>query len=125
MRRHHESGLEVARWLEAHPKVARVRHPAFDPVGDLEFYSSLFSIELAPGVDIERFCDSLELFHLGVSWGGYESLVFPAEVGLGQAGGANSLRDFGVSDRLVRLHVGLEEPQDLIRDLDRAFAKAT
>jgi cystathionine beta-lyase/cystathionine gamma-synthase len=125
MRRHHESGLEVARWLAARPQVVRVRHPAFDPACRLERYGSLFSIELAQKVDVARFCDRLALFHLGVSWGGYESLVFPALAGLGQSGGPNALRDFGISDRLVRLHVGLEEPADLIADLDQAFDQAT
>jgi cystathionine beta-lyase/cystathionine gamma-synthase len=125
MRRHRESGLEIARWLAARAEVVCVRHPAFEPGCRLEGCSSLFAIELAPDVDIARFCDRLRLFHLGVSWGGYESLVFPALVGLGQSGGPNALRDFGVSDRLVRLHVGLEEAADLIADLDRAFDDAT
>jgi cystathionine beta-lyase/cystathionine gamma-synthase len=102
-----------------------VRHPALDPACRLERCSSLFSIELAREVDIARFCDRLVLFRLGVSWGGYESLVFPAVAGLGQSGGPNALRDFGISDRLVRLHVGLEEPADLIADLDRALDQAT
>jgi cystathionine beta-lyase/cystathionine gamma-synthase len=125
MRRHHESGLEVARWLAARAEVVRVRHPAFDPACRLERYSSLFAVELAPEVDIARFCDRLRLFHLGVSWGGYESLVFPALVGLGQSGGPTALRDFGISDRLVRLHVGLEEAADLIADLEQALDEAT
>jgi cystathionine beta-lyase/cystathionine gamma-synthase len=66
------------------------------------------------------------MFKLGVSWGGHESLAFPAEVGLQQAGGINSMRDFGVSPRLVRLHIGLEEVEDLWADLQQALtASAT
>lgn len=87
-------------------------------------WSGLFSFEVAPSVDIPVLCDRLNLFRLGVSWGGHESLVFPAQVGLVQAGPANALVAFGVSPRLVRLHVGLEEPADLIADLESALTAA-
>jgi cystathionine beta-lyase/cystathionine gamma-synthase len=125
MRRHQESGLEVARWLARHPLVTRVRHPGLHRTGGLAGYASLFSLEFDAAVDIPRFCDGLRLFRLGVSWGGHESLAFPAMAGLRQTGGANAPAAFGVSPRLVRLHVGLEEPTDLIADLDRAIRLAT
>jgi cystathionine beta-lyase/cystathionine gamma-synthase len=125
MRRHQESGLEVARWLAGHPLVTRVRHPGLRGAQGLAGYASLFSLELDEAVDIPRFCDGLRLFRLGVSWGGHESLVFPAMAGLQQTGGANAPAAFGVSPRLVRLHVGLEEPADLRADLDRAIRLAT
>jgi len=124
LKRQEAAALEVAQWLDARPEVVRVNHPALQQAQGLAGTSSLFSIELAPEVDITRFCDSLRLFRLGVSWGGHESLVFPAAVGLRQAGEHNSLVDFGVSPRLVRLHVGLEAPADLIADLDGALAAA-
>lgn len=124
MRQHEESALEVARWLEAHPLVERVHHPGLNRPKGLSGSSALFSVELASGVDIARFCDGLGLFRLGVSWGGHESLVFPAMVGLEQAGEANSLVDFGVPPRLVRLHVGLEAPADLVADLSQALTRA-
>jgi cystathionine beta-lyase/cystathionine gamma-synthase len=124
LQRHHESGLAVARFLAEHRLVTRVRHPAIEGAAGLDGCSGLFAIELAPALDIPRFCDALRLFRLGVSWGGHESLVFPAMIGLRQAVGANPLVEFGVPDRLVRLHVGLEAPDALIADLDRALALA-
>jgi cystathionine beta-lyase/cystathionine gamma-synthase len=125
MRRHHESGLAIADRLAGHPAVLRVLHPAFanEPGrATLSGWSGLFAIELADSVSIRAFCDALRLFKLGVSWGGHESLAFPAEVGLQQAGGINSMRDFGVPPRLVRLHVGLEDVEDLWADLQQALA---
>ncbi|HEX6016457.1 MAG TPA: PLP-dependent transferase [Geminicoccaceae bacterium] len=126
MRRHQESGLEVARWLAAHPLVTGVHHPGLrEARSGLAGYASLFSLKFDAAVDIPRFCDGLRLFRLGVSWGGHESLAFPAMAGLQQTGGANAPAAFGVSPRLVRLHIGLEEPADLIADLDRAIRLAT
>ena len=125
MRRHQESGLVIADRLAGHPAVLRVLHPAFanEPGrATLSGWSGLFAIELAESVSIRAFCDALRLFKLGVSWGGHESLAFPAEVGLQQAGGINSMRDFGVPSRLVRLHVGLEDVEALWADLQQALA---
>jgi cystathionine beta-lyase/cystathionine gamma-synthase len=64
------------------------------------------------------------MFRLGVSWGGHESLAFPTEISWQQAGGVNAMVEFGVSPRLVRFHVGLEDVDDLWRDLDQAFERA-
>lgn len=125
LERQQASALHVAHWLMARPEVTRVNHPALDQAKGLAGTTSLFSIELDERIDITRFCDHLRLFRLGVSWGGHESLVFPAAVGLRQAGEHNSLVDFGVSPRLVRLHVGLEAPGDLISDLDAALGAAS
>jgi cystathionine beta-lyase/cystathionine gamma-synthase len=125
MRAHEQRGLAVARWLRDRPEVVRLRHPAIDGKVDgtqLAGTSGLFSFELRPGLSVERLVDALRLFRLGVSWGGHESLVFPAEITHRQAGGANSARDFGVSPRTVRLHVGLEGAEDLRRDLEGALA---
>ncbi|MGF1475994.1 MAG: PLP-dependent transferase [Geminicoccaceae bacterium] len=125
MAQHQTSALAIAQGLGDHPKVTNIHHPglASEP-NQLVGTSGLFSIELASGVDVALFCDRLRLFRLGVSWGGHESLVFPAMVGLRQAGEHNSLRDFGISERLVRLSVGLEEPNDLIADLEQALTDA-
>jgi cystathionine beta-lyase/cystathionine gamma-synthase len=91
----------------------------------LSGYGSLFSIEVDESVHIPSFCDALSLFRLGVSWGGYESLVVPAEIARDQAGEFNSARDFGVPPRMIRLFVGLEDPDDLWNDLQQAFQSAT
>jgi cystathionine beta-lyase/cystathionine gamma-synthase len=127
MRSQEERGLAVARRLAEHPRVERVLHPALLGRVDgrqLRGSSSLFSVELDGAVDVRRFCDALRLFRLGVSWGGHESLVVPAAVALEQAAGPNSVHDFGVGPRVVRLHVGLERVEDLVADLEGALATA-
>lgn len=128
MRAHERNATAVATALREHPRVTRVLHPALDGTvdgGQLTGSSGLFSLEVDGSTDVERFCDALRLFKLGVSWGGHESLVMPAAVVHEQAAaGPNSAIDFGVSPRTVRLHVGLEATQDLIDDLTRALAGA-
>jgi cystathionine beta-lyase/cystathionine gamma-synthase len=90
----------------------------------LRGYGGLLSIELDDSIEISTFCDALSVFRLGVSWGGYESLAMPANVSINQAGEHNPAVDFGVSPRMIRLFVGLEEPEDLWADLQQAFAVA-
>lgn len=115
--------LKVARWLQCRPEVERVLHPALpDAPGhqlwrrDFTGSASVFSFILTPDWSVERvarFVDSLQLFSLGFSWGGASSLVmaYPElDRNFGQATG-----------RLVRLNIGLEEPDDLIADLYRSF----
>jgi cystathionine beta-lyase/cystathionine gamma-synthase len=123
---HESSALVLARRLAEHPKVTAVHHPALAgplPEG-LTGTSGLFSFEVDASIDIPALCDGLELFHLGVSWGGHESLVIPAMVSRAQAAGPNSSLDFDVSPRMVRLHIGLEGTEalwsDLVRGLDTA-----
>jgi len=119
--RHHENGLAVARWLATQPEVARVIHPALPgcPGHDLwarDFAgaSGLFGFVLNGGDDAARaaLIDGLELFGIGFSWGGFESLVIPAD--------PEKLRSavpWTAEGPLIRLHVGLEDPDDLIADL--------
>jgi cystathionine beta-lyase/cystathionine gamma-synthase len=126
MRRHHESGLLIAERLAAHPRIRRVHHPLREAVGSsagaLEGASGLFSFELDGDKEaVRRFCNALELFKLGVSWGGHESLAFPAAAGLVQAGAHNPLAFFRVAPETIRLHIGLEGPEDLWSDLTRAL----
>ncbi len=124
MARHHESGLAIAHRLAEHGQVHRVHHPLLgeqDPA-TLSGASGLFSIEVERDkAGIARFCDALRLFKLGVSWGGHESLVFPAAAGLLQKGDANPLAFFDVPPGTIRLHIGLEDPQDLWSDLQQAL----
>jgi len=124
LHRHEESGLEVAKWLAAHPRVGTLLHPAFDDCPghalwkrDFGGSSGLFAFALkdADRAARDAFVDRLKLFGLGYSWGGFESLVVPAD----PVRTATS-PDFG--GPLVRLHVGLEDPADLIADLDQALA---
>ena len=124
MRRHAETAGLIAARLATLPEVVRVHAPGPGTVPGLEGRSGLLSVEFDETVDIPRFCDALHLFSLGVSWGGFESLAFPALAGLRQAGGTNSLQRFGVSPQLVRLSLGLEDAEDLWADLAQATAMA-
>jgi cystathionine beta-lyase/cystathionine gamma-synthase len=123
---HESSALQLARRLAAHPRVTAVHHPALTgslPQG-LTGTSGLFSFEVDAGIDIPALCDALQLFQMGVSWGGHESLVIPALVARAQAAGPNSALDFSVSPHMVRLHVGLEGTEALWSDLAQALEAA-
>jgi cystathionine beta-lyase/cystathionine gamma-synthase len=127
MQRHQESGLLLASRLAERTDVTHVHHPGLQKseFSLLRGYGSLFSIEVDESLHIPSFCDALAIFRLGVSWGGYESLVVPAAIARDQAGEFNSARDFGVPPRMIRVFVGLEDPDDLWNDLQQAFATAT
>jgi len=121
MEQHQRSGLAVARMLEQHPKVRQVLHPGLEShaqhaVGrrQLRGYSGLFSFELKDGSReaMHAFLNRLKLFGLGVSWGGYESLVL---------GGTTFSDRPDRPENLIRLSVGLESIDDLIADLKRAL----
>jgi cystathionine beta-lyase len=126
--RHHEaSALHLARWLKTRPEVARVLHPALpDDPGhaiwnrDFKGSSGLFSIILAPGPDaaVEAFLDGLKLFGLGYSWGGFESLALPFD-----CRASRTATTWDPGGPAVRLHIGLEDPQDLIADLEAGLAR--
>ena len=125
MRRHHRSGLTIAARLAAHPAVSGVLHPGLGGAlegSTLSGCSSLFAFRLRAGAAAaRRFCDALGLVRLGVSWGGHESLAFPAQLGLIQPGLTNSFSAFAVPDDMVRLHVGLEDVEDIWGDIERAL----
>lgn len=121
LRQHEASALRIARWLEEQPQVAAVLHPALpDCPGhaywarDFKGASGLFSFVLRGGGDAERtrFIEALELFGLGYSWGGYESLVVPADPER-----IRTVTSWQAEGPLVRLQIGLEDPGDLIEDL--------
>ncbi len=125
MKTHYEGALEVARYLEGHPKVASVMYPMLDsyPQADLAKRlftggSGLFSFRLKSGSleNVVKFTDALRLFKRAVSWGGYESLVFPDAVRY-----VDPEKEAPDRIGLIRLHIGLEEPEDLKKDLDRAL----
>jgi cystathionine beta-lyase/cystathionine gamma-synthase len=88
MRMHEETANLFVDRLATRPEVTQVRSPGPNSVPGLTGRSGLLSIELAEGIDIPRFADGLRLFRLGVSWGGFESLVVPAAITLKQAGEA-------------------------------------
>lgn len=126
MRRQMESALTVARWLQGRLEVLRVLYPALpEDAGhalwrrDFQGAASLFGMVLHPVSEdaLRRFVDGLRLFGIGSSWGGYESLVTVARVE-----GHRTATRWTPGGPTVRLHIGLEDPEDLIADLDRAFA---
>ncbi len=127
LRQHQAQGLALARWLAQRPEVARVLHPglAADPGHELwrrDFTgaSGLFAIVLRAGITkpaIAAMLDGMELFGMGASWGGFESLILP--VYPDRIRTAVAWRDGPV----LRLHAGLEDIGDLIDDLDRGFAR--
>ncbi|HEY1980583.1 MAG TPA: cystathionine beta-lyase [Xanthobacteraceae bacterium] len=124
--RHYESGVAVARWLEKRPEVLRMLHPALPSHSghaiwkrDFTGASGLFSMVLKP---VPRpayfaFLDTLELFGIGASWGGYESLAIPFD-----CGPLRSATKWEPGGPTVRFHIGLEAVEDLIADLERGFA---
>jgi cystathionine beta-lyase len=128
---HQESALKVARWLADQPQVARVIHPALPGCPGHELWardftgaSGLFGFVLNGGDDAARaaLIDALELFGIGFSWGGFESLVIPADPER-----MRTAVPWRAEGPLVRLHIGLEDPDDLIADLAaglRRFAAA-
>jgi cystathionine beta-lyase/cystathionine gamma-synthase len=126
LQRHQESALTIARKLKDHRSVTRVYHPGLITREHslLQGYGGLFSFEVNDAVNIPAFCDSLSIFRLGVSWGGYESLVMPAAASINQAGEHNAAIEFGVSPRLIRFFIGLEDPDELWSDIVAALANA-
>ncbi|MGY2051378.1 aminotransferase class I/II-fold pyridoxal phosphate-dependent enzyme [Methylobacterium sp. JK268] len=126
MERHMANGLALAERLRAHPDIARVRHPAFDPHpgrATLAGYAGLFTFEVGEAIDVAGFVDALAHVRIGVSWGGPESLVMPALAPLQMPPAANGLLHFGVSPRAVRFAVGLEHPDVIGRDVEQALAR--
>ncbi len=131
MPHHWRSGLVIAEWLQGVPEVAEVLHPALpgDPghvlwKRDFLGASSLFGITLKPDVSTEShlaaLLDGLRLFGMGASWGGFESLFKPVQTPKGTASWPRPGRPRG---QLMRMHVGLEDTDDLIADLDAGFAR--
>jgi cystathionine beta-lyase len=124
LKQHEESALKVAEWLKQQPGVGQVLHPALpDCPGhetwkrDFKGSSGLFSFELAGADNTARaaFVDSLTMFGIGYSWGGFESLAIPVD--------PYRTASKPPAKNLVRLHIGLEDPDDLIEDLAGALAK--
>lgn len=125
LERQGRNSLEVAEWLGMQPEVAALYHPALPSFPDHALWrrdfagtASLFTFALQPGPEtaVNAFLDALKLFGLGFSWGGFESLAISVDPQLKQ-------RRFKhpYPGPLVRLHVGLEEPADLIEDLRQAL----
>jgi cystathionine beta-lyase len=124
--RHHQSGLTVARWFEQRPEVLRVLHPGLpsDPGHaiwrrDFTGACGLFGVVLKPVPEkaVLAFLNTLTLYGMGASWGGFESLAIPYDVS-----GVRTATKWAPGGPSLRFHIGLEDVGDLIADLERGFA---
>lgn len=129
MKQQMENALKVARWLQSHKQVRRMLYPALesDPghaiwKRDFTGAASLFSLVLQPASEkqVAVFVNALKLFGIGSSWGGFESLAIVARIER-----YRSVTKWNAGGPTIRLHIGLEDPDDLIADLERGFSALT
>ncbi len=127
LNQHQDSALQIARWLADHSEIARVLHPALPScpghekwARDFKGSSGLFSFVLNGGDEAARaaLIDGLEHFGIGYSWGGFESLALPVDPAR-----YRTATTWQAEGPLVRLQIGLEDPADLIADLDAGLAR--
>lgn len=121
-------GLEMAHWLQQRPEVIRILHPAFEDCPGHEFWkrdftgsSGLFSVVLDPRFSkkgLESMLDNMSLFSMGFSWGGFESLVIPFD-----CAEYRTVTDWNPGGLTIRLQIGLEDMDDLKKDLDEGFIR--
>jgi cystathionine beta-lyase len=128
MRQHQENALKVANWLAQREEVDHLRHPAFDTCPGHEFFkrdftgsNGLFSFVLNRGNDaaLTALLDGMHHFKMGYSWGGFESLI----LAVNNVQGLRSATQWQAAGPLIRVHVGLEDADDLIADLEQGFAR--
>ena len=127
LKRHEETALTLARWLQGRPEVSRVLYPALpsDPGHALwkrDFLGAcgLFGVVLKPigEKSVTAMIDGMKHFGIGWSWGGYESLIIPAEF-------ERTAHKFEAEGPVIRIHAGLEDAGDLLADLEAGFARMT
>ncbi len=127
LEQHGRAALRIAEWLRTRPEVARVLHPALPDCPGHEIFhrdfkgpAGLFSFVLAGGGEKERaaLIDGLEHFGIGYSWGGYESLALPVDPQR-----FRTATEWKAAGPVVRLQIGLEDPDDLIADLEQGLAR--
>ncbi|EPY4499237.1 cystathionine beta-lyase [Klebsiella quasipneumoniae] len=131
LRQHHESSLRIAEWLAHHPQVARVNHPALPGSKGHEFWkrdftgsSGLFSFVLNKRLndaELAAYLDNFSLFSMAYSWGGFESLILANQPE--QIAHIRPDAEVDFSGTLIRLHIGLENVDDLQADLAAGFAR--
>ena len=125
--RHYENGLRLAEWLDDRPEVERVLHPVLPSCPGHEIWkrdftgaSGLFGVVLkeASKEAVVAMLDGMELFALGYSWGGYESLIIPTEPAR-----IRTATTWPFKGPSLRIHAGLEDVNDLIADLEAGFER--
>lgn len=127
MQRHQENAMKIAEYLEQNKNVEKVNYPGLSssPYYELGMrqvrgYSGLMSFEIKSNKieDIKKVVNSCKIFKIGVSWGGYESLILPASHGDNK----DELERLGIPLGLIRISVGLEDAVCLVEDLERALS---
>ena len=131
LRQHHESSLRIAEWLAQHPQVARVNHPALPGSKGHEFWkrdftgsSGLFSFILnkrLTDAELAAYLDNFSLFSMAYSWGGFESLILANQPE--QIASIRPEAEVDFSGTLIRVHIGLENVDDLLADLAAGFSR--
>ena len=128
MKQHQQSALKVANWLSDREEVETILHPAFASCPGHDYWqrdftgaNGLFSFVLNKGnqAALTAFLDGMEHFKMGYSWGGFESLI----IGVNSIGSMRTATKWPYQHPLVRLHVGLEDVDDLIEDLEKGFQR--
>jgi cystathionine beta-lyase len=126
LKQHQQSAIKVAQWLDSRPEVSKILHPAFESCPGHEFFkrdfegsNGLFSFTLNCGNQraLTAFLDGLNHFKMGYSWGGFESLI----LGVSNVNNIRTVTTFDCQYPLIRLHIGLEDVDDLIQDLSYGF----
>lgn len=125
LERHHKTGIALANWLRERPEVARVMHPALlDDPGhslwkrDFSGACGLFGVVLNPIAQaaVDEMLNHLQLYGMGYSWGGFESLIIPTD-----PASIRTATQWQGPGPALRIHAGLEDPADLIADLEAGF----
>lgn len=129
LERHQRNTMEILNWLSGRPEIGALKYPALanDPGHeiwrrDFSGSSGLCAFDFVSGTSEEqafKFLDTLTLFGLGFSWGGFESLAIPVRLK-----GQRTVAPFDPDLQSVRLHIGLEDPEDLIKDMEQALTEA-
>lgn len=128
MQQHEQNALKVANWLATRPEVDHLRHPAFETCPGHEFFkrdfsgsNGLFSFVLKEGnlKSVTAFVENMDHFKMGFSWGGFESLI----LGVFGIDKIRTVTSWDSSKPLIRLHIGLENADDLIADLEAGFER--
>jgi len=126
LERHQQTGMALANWFLELPQTRQLLHPAFESCPGHQYFKRDFSganglfavvLEGISPADLATLLNSLQLFGMGYSWGGFESLVLPMIYKRSTDGGS-----LGENHTLLRVHAGLENANDLIADLERGFA---
>jgi cystathionine gamma-lyase len=137
MRHHCNAALGIAEWLERHPKIEKVTYPGLRShpqhalaaaqmrLDGRPAFGGMITIHLKGGLaESRRFLEEVRIFALAESLGGVESLIEHPAIMTHASVPPEARAELGISDSLVRLSIGIEDPKDLMADLDAALAKA-